>query len=159
MKLRIIILTGIFFIFTNSIVSAQHDAIYHKDRWKKFRSEKIAFISARLDLTPEEAEKFWPIYNQMDKERWDVQKLRRQLEEKVRNSEDSLTEKEIIQLTREYAESMQKEGAIPAKYNEEFLKILPPKKVLDLYKTEKEFRMYMVKMFRDHGKKGRMNQK
>jgi hypothetical protein len=152
MKRRIITLS-ILFIFSIGIANAQRGENYHKDRWEKFRSEKIAFITSRLELTPAEAEKFWPVYNQMDKERWEVQKLRREMEEKVRNAGDALTEKEIIKLTREYAESMQKEGAIPVKYNEEFLKILPPKKVLNLYKTEKEFRIHMIKMFRDHGKK------
>ncbi len=29
---------------------------------------KIAFISKQLDLTPDEAQKFWPVYNQYSKE-------------------------------------------------------------------------------------------
>ncbi len=156
MKRRIITLS-ILFIFSIGIANAQRGANFHKDRWEKFRSEKIAFITSHLDLTPAEAEKFWPVYNQMDKERWAVQKLRRQMEEKVKNAGDSLTDEEMIKLTREYAESMQKEGAIPVKYNEKFLKILPPQKVLNLYKTEKQFRIHMIKMFRDHGKMGNSN--
>jgi hypothetical protein len=153
MKRQIIILS-VLFIFSIGVVEAQRGAGYHKDRWDKFRTEKIAFISSRLELTPTEAERFWPVYNQMNKKRREIQKLRRTIDERVRTVNDTLSEKEIIDLTRKYAESMQKEGTVQIEYNEKFLKILPPVKVLNLYKTEKEFRMYMIKKFRNHKKNG-----
>jgi hypothetical protein len=41
-----------------------------------------------------------------------------------------------------------------ATYNEKFLDILPSKKVLQLYKAENEFRMHMIKKFRDQRRSG-----
>ena len=155
MKRQITLYLLLLFIFSNGIVKAQRGANYHQDRWEKYRSEKVAFLTSNLDLTPAEAEKFWPIYNQMDKERWKAQKMRRELEEKVRDAGDSMPDKKVIELTREFAASMQNEGALFSKYNEEFLKILPPQKVLNMYKAEREFRMYMIKKYRDHGKKSK----
>lgn len=152
MKRQIALYLFLLFIFSNSTVKAKRGSGYHQDRWEKYRSEKVAFLTSNLELTPAEAEKFWPIYNQMDNERWEAQKMRREMEEKVHDAGDAMTDKEVIKLTREFAENMQKEGALLAKYNEEFLKILPPKKVLNLYKGEKDFRMYMIKKYRDHGK-------
>ena len=152
MKRQIIFLTFLFTIFSNGVVNAQRGEGYHQDRWEKYRSEKVAFLTSNLELTPAEAEKFWPVYNQMDKERWEAQKMRRELEDKVRNAGDAMSDKKVIALTREFAGSMQKEGALFEKYNEEFLEILPPKKVLNLYKGEKEFRMYMIKKYRNHDK-------
>jgi hypothetical protein len=38
---------------------------------------------------------------------------------------------------------------LSTKYNEKFLRILPPQKVLLLYKAEGEFRMYMFRKFRE----------
>lgn len=35
---------------------------------QRVRAMKIAFITDRMRLTPEEAQKFWPIYNQYDAE-------------------------------------------------------------------------------------------
>ncbi len=32
----------------------------------KFRADKVAFLTTRMDLTPAEAEKFWPVYNEFD---------------------------------------------------------------------------------------------
>lgn len=148
----------LYFLFAALVVmnvSALAQGKSHKDHWEKFKAEKVAFLTSNLNLTPAEAQKFWPVYNQMEKERWEAQKARRELETKVSDAEESLSEKEVIKLTRDYTGSMQKEATILIKYNDEFLKILPPKKVLKLYKSENEFRMHMIKMYRD--RKGKDN--
>jgi hypothetical protein len=36
---------------------------------EKLQAARIAFITSRLDLKPEQAEKFWPIYNQFNDNR------------------------------------------------------------------------------------------
>lgn len=122
----------------------------HQDRWDRYRSEKVAFLTDKLDLSPTEAQKFWPVYNEMDKERSDVQQQRRELDKQVREATEKLSDKDIIKLTRDYASNAEKEGSLATKYNEQFLKILPPKKVLMLYQAENEFRMYMFRKYRDN---------
>ncbi len=119
------------------------------DRWERFRSEKVAFLSTNLELTPAEAQRFWPVYNQLEKERWEIHKLRRQVEENVQEAEENMSDQKIKQLTRDFAGSMKKEADMVSSYNEKLLEILPPQKVLKLYKAENEFRMYMIKKFRD----------
>lgn len=151
MKREIIIMLSVMFVFMNFLVKAQKKES-HEARMEKYRTEKVSFLTTRLDLTRAEAEKFWPIYNEMEKERWEAQKARRNLENKVSEAEESLSENEIINLTRDFAGSMQKEGALMSSYNEKLLKVLPPKKVLNLYKTENEFRMHMIKKYRDNDK-------
>ena len=43
--------------------------------WKqKFMSEKIAFLTSEMQITPEEAQVFWPVYNQIWKEKDEVMK-------------------------------------------------------------------------------------
>lgn len=134
-------------LFAGQELMAQGDD--HKDRWERIRSEKVSFLTDKLELTPAEAQKFWPIYNELEQKRWEAQKCRRDLEVKVKEAEESLSDKEVIELTRDYAGNMEKEGALMINYNEKFLKILPPQKVLKLYKAENEFRMYMIQKYRD----------
>lgn len=119
------------------------------DRWERYRAEKVAFLTNKLDLTPQEAEKFWPVYNEMEKERGEVQRERRKLERDVQEATENLTDQEIVKLTRDYANNQVKECDLGTKYNEKFLKILPPQKVLRLYKAESEFRMHMIRQFRE----------
>ena len=156
MKREIRIVLASFIVFMSFAVIAQ-DKDSHEARMEKYRAEKVSFLTTKLDLTSAEAQKFWPIYNQMDKERWDAQKSRRNLENKVSEAEESLSDNEIIKLTREFSGSMQKEAALMTSYNEKLLKVLSPKKVLKLYKAENEFRMNMIRKYRgnkdDGGKK------
>ena len=148
-KIILIVLAGMF-VFTGFKVSAQNES--HEARMEKYRTEQVAFLTSKLELTPAEAEKFWPIYNQLEKERWEAQKCRRDLEDKVRDAEENLSENEVTKLTRDFAGSMQKEGDLMTSYNEKFLKVLTPKKVLKLYKAENEFRMNMIRRYRDNDK-------
>ena len=120
-----IISISLLLIAHSFVALAQHEK--PGDRWEKFRAEKVSFLTAKLDLTPEEAQNFWPVYNKME----------------------TMSDKEIIKLTREFAQKMDEEGTLATKYNEQFLKILPPQKVLKLYKAEGEFRMYMFRKYRD----------
>lgn len=151
---KIIAFTIMMVVVAATTVNAQPDDKDHKNKWEKFRAEKVAFLTTELDLTPAEAQKFWPVYNQLEKERWESHKHREKLEDKVRDAEDNMSEREIIQLTRDYAASMQKEGDMMVEYNEKLLEILPAKKVLKLYKAENEFKFQMIKKFRDRKRNG-----
>lgn len=149
MKRIIIFILIIAGVAVQTTVQAQNNRERHKERWEKFRTEKIAYLTTNLNLTPEEAQKFWPIYNQMDKTRSEAQQRRRDLERRVRDAGEKMSDEEIVKLTREYAGNMEKEGQLLTKYNEDFLKILPPKKVLKLYQVEREFRMHLFQKYRD----------
>lgn len=148
-KIILMVLAGIF-VLTGYRAMAQNES--HEARMERYRTEKIAFLTSKMELTSAEAEKFWPIYNQLEKERWEAQKCRRDLEDKVRDAEENLSENEVTKLTRDFAGSMQKEGDLMTSYNEKFLKVLTPKKVLKLYKAENEFRMNMIRKYRDNDK-------
>lgn len=156
MKRGIGIILACFIVLISFAVNAQ-DKDSHEARMERYRAEKVSFLTTKLDLSSAEAQKFWPIYNQMDKERWEAQKCRRDLENKVSEAEESLSDNEIIKLTREFSGSMQQEAALMTSYNEKLLRVLPPKKVLKLYKAENEFRMSMIRKYRgnrdDNGKK------
>ena len=41
-----------------------------KEDWKeKIQSEKIAFLTLEIGLTPQEAQVFWPVYNEINEEK------------------------------------------------------------------------------------------
>ena len=126
----------LYIIAVNLFLFIQFDATAQrnnrgKERWEKYRSEKIAFLTDKLELTPSEAEKFWPVYNQMEKERWQAQKFRREMEHELRETEESMSDSDVKDLTRKFAGSLKTEADMMISYNEKFLEILPPKKVDD----------------------------
>ncbi|HKJ77882.1 MAG TPA: hypothetical protein VKA10_00050 [Prolixibacteraceae bacterium] len=148
MRLSIIILAFISCAFSGLAQGHQNRENGHEDRWDKIKAEKVAFFTEELDLTPDEAQKFWPVYNEMEDKRWEAQKSRRELEKQIRDAQETMSEKEIKELTRQFAGSLQQESDLYVKYNEKFLDVLPSYKVLKLYKAENEFRMHMIKKWR-----------
>lgn len=156
MKSFVNIINLVVLIFVSGSLVAQDRDSNFQDR---IRAEKVSFITEKLELTPSEAQKFWPLYNEMERDRWEAQKARRELEQRVHEVEEkNLSNEEITQLTRDFSSSMEKEGELYIKYNEEFLKILAPVKVLKLYRSENEFRIYMIRKYRDRGRESRNNQ-
>lgn len=126
-------------------------------RYQKIQSAKIAFFTAELELTPKEAEEFWPVYNQYWKER---ETVIRRVQGTLRNvnrslkGEQAMTDAEIKNQLEIYISGSSEEGAIHKGYFEKFLKILPPKKVAKLYVAEEEFRMKMIHQLRGTGGPG-----
>ena len=45
------------------------------------KSKKVAFITEQIGLTSKEGEKFWPVYNQLERERMVLNDKKRDLEE------------------------------------------------------------------------------
>ena len=87
---------------------------------------KIAYITNKLNLSPEEAQKFWPIYNSYALEL----KLTRMKAMDNRSSELELDESLLN---------------IRKKYSILFSQVLPPQKVDTFFKSEKEFGHFVQK--------------
>ena len=126
----------------------------HKDDWKKkMMSEKVAFFTVELDLTPEEAQKFWPVYNQVDKEKDEATAaVFKAYFELGKALEAKKPQKEISNLLDQYVEAMEKQSEINVKADEKFRKVLPVEKVARLYIGEETFRRQYIR--RLHGGPG-----
>ena len=112
-------------------------------------SEKVAFFTVELDLTPAEAQKFWPVYNQIDKERDEanaaVFMAYFELEKAIKEKK---SEKEISALLNTYIDAVEKQGSINSKADERYRKVLPVAKVAKLYVSEEEFRRQYIRRLR-----------
>ena len=87
---------------------------------EKIEVQKIAFITKQLDLTPEEAQKFWPVYNQFS----DARKQLHEQHKKNRKNIDDLSDSEVEQVIDNHIILDQKELDIKKKYHAEFNKVL-----------------------------------
>ncbi|MCQ2140683.1 MAG: hypothetical protein MJZ09_09960 [Bacteroidales bacterium] len=121
------------------------------DFQNQFLSEKIAFITSELCLTPEEAQVFWPVYNQIDKEikaKFEaVMKTYRTLAQAVEsNKSQKEIEAALDAYTKAVTASRVDETVIMARYE----KVLPVEKVAKLYVAEEKFRKMQVHRLRDH---------
>jgi hypothetical protein len=102
---------------------------------------KEGYINIRLKLTPDEARAFWPVYHQYVQEQTAVRILKRE-----NNSKTSPDGTQQIDRELEYETEL---VDIRKHYKEEFLKILPPEKVSELYKSEREFNDEMLNILKE----------
>lgn len=124
---------------------SQHEAIYNK-----WQNERIAFFTSEIDLTPEEAQLFWPVYNQFLKEsRSAHSKCVRALQLLKSKAVEKLTETEIQKRVDDYIACVAAQDEVFTKYAAEFKKVLPIEKVAKLYVAEEKFRIKMIRGFRD----------
>ena len=124
----------------------------NKCEWKeKMMSERVAFLTMEMNLTPEEARVFWPIYNQIhtekDKAMHDVFSAYKALEDAVKAGKP---EKEISKLLDAYLAAKEKQSEIEKAADEKFRKVLPTEKVARLYLGEEKFRRQHIRKL--HGK-------
>lgn len=105
---------------------------------KKKKADKIAFISKKLELTPAEAEKFWPVYNQAEAEVKALKKEHRKARPEKKISE--MTDDEVEKLIDGGIEFQQKELDLRKKHQAQFKAILPIKKVAKLIHLDHEFK-------------------
>ena len=145
--------TFILAIFCFYGLNAQERREKSPEMFEKIKAEKISFFTSKLDLTPAEAQAFWPVYNEFEKKRFDI---KRQIHEYERMPEDDfakLSESEIEKLYNNYIGSFEKDALLLKDYNKRFLKILPKKKVLMMYRTENEFRSHLIREYKRGQKK------
>lgn len=117
---------------------------FAKQWQERIQSEKIAFLTNEMQLTPKEAQVFWPVYNEAQKEQEAVVKetlkAYGELDKAVREGKSA---KEIENLLRNYARALDK-GNASSKYVEQYLKILPSEKVAKLFTGEEKFRQSQI---------------
>lgn len=141
-------LISILTIFAVTVLVAQERRGPSPEMFEKIKAEKISFFTSKLDLTPAEAQAFWPVYNEFEKKRFDMQRQIHQFERMPDEKITSLSENEIEKMTDNYISSFEKEALLLKEYNKQFLKILPKKKVLMMYRTENEFRSHLIREYK-----------
>lgn len=114
------------------------------DTEKALKSEKVAFLTKKLDLTQDEAKKFWPLYDEYWAKKTKILNDRRKLADDFIQNINSITDKEAVDYANRYVESQKREAELIAEYNNLLLKILPPRKVMLLYQSNYEFKNYLL---------------
>ena len=154
MKLQGIITAVLLFAGLNVFAAGQGPRNNHQEDWKqKMQSEKIAFITTEVGLTPEEAQNFWPAYNELDKEKdnamREVFKAYRALDAAIKEGK---SEKEINALLDQYLAAQKQQRELDEKTVEKYRKLLSGDKVAKVFIAEENFRRHHIRNL--HGKPG-----
>jgi len=119
---KIYILLG--FLSIMGFAKAQDDNQPDDKKLQDIEALKVAFISKELNLTPEEAQKFWPVYNQYSKE------MNATLQDK--DNPDIIERDEKVLNIRK-------------RYRDQFTKLLGPDRMNRMFSAETNFRKLLIR--------------
>jgi hypothetical protein len=143
MRTRILIIALLLFSLTG--IAQRH---FDPQTLELIKTKKIAFMTEQIGLTSQEAEKFWPVYNELEKERYLLMDKKRELEQMSDTPNPGMKEADYRKLAIEIAAAHAKEGLLIDEYNLKFLNVLPAEKVVKLYRAEGKFRASLMHEFR-----------
>ena len=106
-------------------------------------SMKIAFITEKLDLSEAEAEKFWPVYNNVEKQQKEAVKAEKQAYMAL-NKAMAEEGADLKPLLDAYLKAKQANVDFHAKAVNEYRKVLPEKKVAMFFTMAESFRRQMI---------------
>ena len=114
--------------------------------WReRIRAEKVAFLTEQIDLTESEAQVFWPVYNQIQKDqRESFEASRLAYEALEKGIKDGKTGKEMENLVKAYIEAKDREDGVETKAYSKLSKVLPAEKVARYFIAEERFRHQQI---------------
>lgn len=114
-------------------------------------NQKIAFFTQELDLTPQEAQAFWPVYNENWKKseaaRRTINKSLKELNEALKQV-PAVSDSDIKVLMNQYFRACEEEIKVNTLAFEELSTVLPVNKAAKVFSLEEKFRIMLIRHLR-----------
>ncbi len=122
-----------------------------QEKKEQIKALKVAFITTELNLTSDEAARFWPIFNAFEEKQQEIkrQKLRSILDRTEGNSLDKLSEKDAASLLSQMENTEEELHQLKKKFVTNLKGVIPSVKILKLKKAEEEFNRKLLQQYRE----------
>jgi arsenate reductase-like glutaredoxin family protein len=129
--------------FSFSVLKAQINKANTKDA---INARRVEVITKALNLTSNDAEKFWPIFNEFEQKKEEIRRERTKAKKKLAADKDNkLSEKEIEILIDTEILFHQKEYTIAQERHQRLKLFFSMKKISLLYRAEEDFKKFLLK--------------
>jgi Spy/CpxP family protein refolding chaperone len=124
---------------------------HSEEEMKRIQDAKVAIITNRLNLTPEQSTGFWPVYNEYSQKRRDIHRAQR----KIINDKkaEGKTDEQVLNNLREVQGLKQQELDLEKEYQNRFLKVITANQVIELYKAERTFNDMLIQRLKQRPEK------
>ena len=135
-----------------TMATKAQDSQTKSDKEQEIKSQKIAFFTDKIGLTPKEAEVFWPIYNDYWAKKNSIIADRKEKMSYFADHNENMSNEEMIKYADQYISYEMQLAELLDEYHKKFKKILPIDKVMKIYLADYEFKTYLLKKIRESGK-------
>jgi hypothetical protein len=112
----------------------------------KLEALRVSFISKKVELSGDESEKFWPVYNEYTDK---LKALRRNLRQSYKKKAENINDKDAEDLYVLDMQSKQAELDLYKQYNEKIKAIIGAKKIVKLRLAEEEFKREIINTIKE----------
>ena len=109
----------------------------------RIESYRIAFLTEKLELTPEESQNFWPVYNEMREKLEALRDDRKDLGEI-----ENMTDQEAETFMRKRFDMDQQRIDLMKTYYGKLRNVLPPRKIVRIKPAEDAFKRQLLQQVR-----------
>jgi hypothetical protein len=121
------------------------------DKRKRIDALKIAYITEKLELTPEESQFFWPIYNEYVKESRTIKKSHHKTLEGLNNEEEAKARLDnMLEMEKEHVE-------LKRKYIDKLSGQLTYERIYNLFAIERDFKRNVINEMSSRSKRKNKN--
>lgn len=140
-------------LLISGAVNGQDKPPRFQDAMAKMKTERVSFLTEKLQLTVEEAEKFWPLYNEYLSKREEMMWGKR---EKMHRKFDPslLSDDEMNNMLNDILDQEVQLAQLKKDYFEKLKAVLPIRKLLTLHRVEQEFMNHMLNQIRENRNPG-----
>ena len=110
----------------------------------RVEAQRIAFITQKLQLTPDEATKFWPVYNEYKEKQQDI----RRSAVPERNIMD-VTDAEAARIIEQHFATEESILRLKREYYDKLKNAIPPRKIARLAGVEMEFNRNVLEQIKE----------
>jgi hypothetical protein len=146
-KYYIIVFSLLLFSFVSQSQERHHNCDQDK---QKIKSEKVSFITEKINLTVEEAQQFWPIYNEFANKSDKLFEEERGLKRQIRHERDKLSNNELLTIADRLIDIKIERAQLEKEYHIKYKEILSSDKLLSLYEAEFGFRRHLLRKYKNH---------
>jgi hypothetical protein len=121
-----------------SIITAQNPNL------EKLNAYKVGFFTKKLNLTSREAEKFWPVYNDYQKQKNLIQHEKIMLMIDFNRNEASLNDEQLTEIGEKLIREITDESTLAVEFHKRLKEVLSPAKVIRYYQAENQYKIQLL---------------
>ena len=124
------------------VPAAQAQGGRRAQRLGQLENAKIAFITNRVSLTQDQAQKFWPLYNEFSDRRRELNRSGRLLRREIT---EGMTDQQLRDNFTQSFNTRQQELNLEKEYFDKFQKVISLRQVAQLFQAERDFTKEVIK--------------
>ncbi len=114
---------------------------------QEFQKRKMEYIQKEAGLTRAEAEKYFPLNNELTQKKFELHKQHREKIQRIKDNSD-ISDEEYRKLLENDVDIKVKEASLDKEYATKFEKVLTPEKLFKAQQAERDFMQIEVTNFR-----------